>query len=127
MPEVRCCPQCGAALPVDAPQGVCPRCLLGSALADQAPSTPEEGVLRPPRKLNDDIPRDLETICLKAMAKKPARRYPLQNRAFYFFLAIALAMVGVTRQEAQADVAGAGPHDLSRTGVEAMNKRNMRP
>jgi WD40 repeat protein len=31
---------------------------------------------RPPRRLNDRIPRDLETVCLKAMAKEPARRYP---------------------------------------------------
>jgi len=30
---------------------------------------------RNPRQLNDKIPRDLETICLKAMAKDPARRY----------------------------------------------------
>jgi WD40 repeat protein/tRNA A-37 threonylcarbamoyl transferase component Bud32/tetratricopeptide (TPR) repeat protein len=30
---------------------------------------------RPPRSLNDRIPRDLETICLRAMAKEPARRY----------------------------------------------------
>jgi serine/threonine protein kinase len=30
---------------------------------------------RPPRQLNDKIPRDLETICLKAIAKTPARRY----------------------------------------------------
>ena len=30
---------------------------------------------RRPRRLNDRIPRDLETICLKAMAKTPARRY----------------------------------------------------
>src|SRR5262249_34475708 len=30
---------------------------------------------KPPRRLNDRIPRDLETICLKAMAKEPARRY----------------------------------------------------
>ncbi len=30
---------------------------------------------RPPRRLNDRIPRDLETICLKALAKLAARRY----------------------------------------------------
>jgi WD40 repeat protein/serine/threonine protein kinase len=30
---------------------------------------------RQPRRLNDKIPRDLETICLKAMAKVPSRRY----------------------------------------------------
>ena len=29
----------------------------------------------PPRKFNPSIPRDLETICLKAMSKQPARRY----------------------------------------------------
>jgi hypothetical protein len=30
---------------------------------------------KPPRALNDKIPRDLETIALKAMAKEPAKRY----------------------------------------------------
>ncbi len=30
---------------------------------------------RPPRQLDDRIPRDLETICLKAMAKSPTQRY----------------------------------------------------
>jgi serine/threonine protein kinase len=30
---------------------------------------------RAPRRLNDKIPRDLETVCLKAMAKEAARRY----------------------------------------------------
>jgi serine/threonine protein kinase/WD40 repeat protein len=33
------------------------------------------GEPRAPRSLNDRIPRDLETICLTAMAKQPARRY----------------------------------------------------
>jgi hypothetical protein len=30
---------------------------------------------RPPRSLNEHIPRDLQTVCLKAMAKEPTRRY----------------------------------------------------
>jgi WD40 repeat protein len=42
------------------------RQLLGQVIHDEP---------RPPRRLNDHVPHDLETICLKAMAKSPARRY----------------------------------------------------
>lgn len=34
---------------------------------------------RPPRQLDDSIPRDLEVICQKAMSKSPARRYQDAN------------------------------------------------
>jgi eukaryotic-like serine/threonine-protein kinase len=30
---------------------------------------------QPPRRVQDEVPRDLETVCLKAMAKEPAERY----------------------------------------------------
>jgi WD40 repeat protein/tRNA A-37 threonylcarbamoyl transferase component Bud32 len=31
---------------------------------------------RAPRRINDRIPRELETICLRALAKEPGRRFP---------------------------------------------------
>lgn len=42
------------------------RMLLHQVLNDEPP---------PPRSLNDEIPRDLETICLRAMAKESSRRF----------------------------------------------------
>ena len=35
---------------------------------------------RQPRKLDHHVPRDLETICLRAMVKQPARRYAVRGR-----------------------------------------------
>jgi tRNA A-37 threonylcarbamoyl transferase component Bud32 len=42
------------------------RMLLNQVLHDEP---------KPPRSLNDKIPRDAETICLKAVAKEPSQRY----------------------------------------------------
>jgi WD40 repeat protein/tRNA A-37 threonylcarbamoyl transferase component Bud32 len=49
-----------------------PRMLLHQVLHDEP---------RSPRSLNDRIPRDLETICQRSMAKEPGRRYQ-SARAF---------------------------------------------
>jgi serine/threonine protein kinase len=40
------CPRCGAALPPDAPRGLCPGCLLAAGLPDTQPHVPEEGERR---------------------------------------------------------------------------------
>ena len=40
MAEANQCPQCGAELPADAPQGVCPKCLLKLGLGSQPDSVP---------------------------------------------------------------------------------------
>jgi hypothetical protein len=34
MTEASACPQCGAELPVDAPEGLCPRCLLQQGIGE---------------------------------------------------------------------------------------------
>ncbi len=55
-------------------------CLTGEAPFHGTPHMVVQQILndepRPPRRLNDAVPRDLETICLAAMAKEPHRRYP---------------------------------------------------
>src|ERR1700693_5136836 len=45
MTEARACAQCGAELPVDAPEGLCPRCLLQQGI--------EEGSGGPSSRAND--------------------------------------------------------------------------
>lgn len=35
----------------------------------------DRGAVRPPRQIDDSIPRALESICLKAISRDPARRY----------------------------------------------------
>jgi tRNA A-37 threonylcarbamoyl transferase component Bud32 len=64
MAEARLCPQCGVEFPVDAPQGLCPQCLMKAALATQAAtpdgSAPSQSLADdrtlPPRNINWDGP-----------------------------------------------------------------------
>ena len=42
-PAASTCPRCGAPLPTGAPQGLCPRCVLGVGLATQTEATGEAG------------------------------------------------------------------------------------
>ena len=45
MAESRCCPQCGAEVPGDAPQGLCPACMLKAGLGtQQADSVSQAGL-----------------------------------------------------------------------------------
>src|SRR5580704_13637748 len=54
MGEMRRCPQCGAELPVDAPEGLCPRCLLQQGIGGQsgAPSSRANDPTLAPRMAN---------------------------------------------------------------------------
>jgi len=54
-PTPRSCPRCGAPLPADAPEGLCPRCVLGVGLATPTDVPDQSGphgtrVLEPPPK-----------------------------------------------------------------------------
>lgn len=49
MSEARACPRCGADLPSDAPEGLCPKCLLGGGLQSSGvTSAPADAGQRPP-------------------------------------------------------------------------------
>jgi WD40 repeat protein len=43
MSERQSCPNCGSELPVDAPQGLCPACLLRQGMDSEAPAPPSRG------------------------------------------------------------------------------------
>jgi hypothetical protein len=47
MPERAVCPRCGVIVLSDAPQGLCPACLMGFALGDEPDGPRPEGVVDP--------------------------------------------------------------------------------
>src|SRR5262245_61200521 len=68
MSETRHCPQCGSELPADAPEGMCPKCLLALGIGSQAPAGSAdtaayggEGKAPPPAALAKYFP-ELEII-----------------------------------------------------------------
>jgi hypothetical protein len=77
-----------------------PRMLLHHVLHDDP---------RPPRSLRVDIPRDLETICLKCLEKEPARPYESAVALGYAPMASTLASQGDSG-EGRIDPARGGVH-----------------
>ena len=46
MSEARACPECQAELPSDAPEELCPKCLLHVALSDSDQGLADAGLIR---------------------------------------------------------------------------------
>src|SRR5580692_5353637 len=55
MSELSKCNRCGATLPPDAPEGLCPRCLLAANLATQTDVPGESGPAKPPPLPVNDV------------------------------------------------------------------------
>ena len=53
------CPECGTALPADSPEGLCPRCLLGSGLVSPSPTPPTGGTTPYPGAFTAPTPAEL--------------------------------------------------------------------
>ena len=60
MAEARRCPECGAALPDQAPEGMCPKCLLEGGLGDaDGNETQAEAVVSPTGAGEQDVPAEI--------------------------------------------------------------------
>ena len=58
MPDARICPECRVSLPPGAPQGLCPRCLMGAAVSSTAAHSPKQAA--PAEDAENGWPIDLE-------------------------------------------------------------------
>src|SRR5689334_20068836 len=61
MTEIRQCPHCGAELPADAPEGVCPRCVLQMALGS-APAVVGSGAAADASRATPDAARQATVV-----------------------------------------------------------------
>lgn len=73
-PQPTVCPRCGAALPADTPQGLCPRCVLSVGLATHTEATGESGphgtkVLKPAPALEDIAKRFPQLEILECLGR----------------------------------------------------------
>src|SRR5689334_22994020 len=69
MSPERTCPDCGSPLPVDAPRGLCPHCLMGAALSRRSSTNrtatttdapaPRAGILETISRTAGEVPRVL--------------------------------------------------------------------
>ena len=81
MTDETSCPECGSAIPADAPGGACPKCLMKQGLPDQAPTRTAHGGPRfappSPEELAGRF-SEIEVLELigHGAVRGPARRHP---------------------------------------------------
>src|SRR4051812_47553471 len=63
------CPKCGAALAADAPEGLCPRCLVSASLLGETILTGDEAARQPPVSIDEIAPHFPQLEILECLGR----------------------------------------------------------